>query len=468
MTQTIDPNDLLKEVLPTALIQKLKILPFKQTGDTISCYSVQEKNDEHRKAEKILKKIFDLRVVDSSDFTPAFLHFFDRKGSDSQMQNKKIDFSNYAEYIPQLLSEAQQIGSSDIHIEIYKEHYRIRMRMNGRLYTRYKLTEDEYFPLVNKIKIESQLDIAERRLPQDGRIHFVNQQFDFDIRVSTLPTLYGEKIVLRLLVKNDAVVQLDKVGMDSEQLLVFRENISHHNGILLISGPTGSGKTTTLYATLKQLNEESSNILTIEDPIEYTLDGVNQVQLKKEIGLDFSTALRTFLRQDPDIIMVGEIRDVQTANMAIRAALTGHLVLSTIHTNSAQGTIGRLVDMGVPDYLLASTLRLSLAQRLVALLCTSCKEQIDFDASLYPRGFKPPSSVENQFIAKGCSKCNYTGIERRKAIFELLEINEEVAYSIKHNQKIAVTYQTLSDKAFELFAQGLASFEEIFPHLLRH
>ena len=262
------------------------------------------------------------------------------------MDVSQIGYSN--DFLEKILLEAKAIGSSDIHFEPYEHKSRVRLRLDGKLLEYYSVPISDYPTMVNKIKIRANLDISEKRLPQDGRITVSSNGEEFDIRVSSLPTLHGEKLVLRILSRDTGSMDLTALGMTERELERYREGIKKPNGIVLISGPTGSGKTTTLYATLKQLNDGATNILTIEDPIEYTLEGVNQVQLKENIGLDFSSALRTFLRQDPDIIMVGEIRDVKTANMAIRAALTGHLVLSTIHTNSAWATISRLIDMGVP------------------------------------------------------------------------------------------------------------------------
>jgi len=325
---------------------------------------------------------------------------------------------------------------------------------------------------VNKIKIMSHMDIAEKRLPQDGRIFFNKDGMKFDIRVSVLPTLHGEKVVLRLL-NNDATdIELETLGFSTTDLENYQEGIKQHNGILLISGPTGSGKTTTLYATLKLLNQEERNIVTIEDPIEYTLEGINQVQLKESIGLDFASALKTFLRQDPDIIMLGEIRDKDTASMAIRASLTGHLVLSTIHTNSAWDTVSRLIDMGVPSYLIASTLRTSVAQRLVRILCPSCKGKRRFDANTLPKGFKPYQEVEEDYYAVGCEECHYTGYKGRKAIYEVIPIDREVASLIKSNAQDINTQleekniKSLAANAYQMFADGETSLEEIYSLLI--
>jgi len=385
-----------------------------------------------------------------------------------QLSNNADDFLN------NLIQEAKNLKSSDIHIESYEHKCRIRIRIDGMMVERYLLKREDYPALINKIKIYANLDIAEKRLPQDGRINFKYNDQQFDIRASILPTLYGEKVVLRLL-NNDATdIDLNSLGFSAFDLDNYLQGAKRPNGILLISGPTGSGKTTTLYATLKLLNKETRNILTIEDPVEYTLEGVNQVQLKESIGLGFAAALRTFLRQDPDVIMVGEIRDTETANMAIRAALTGHLVLSTIHTNSAWGTVSRLIDMGIPPFLVANTLNTTVAQRLVRLLCPHCKTQKDFDTGLYPKQFKPYNEVPHHFMATGCEECYYTGYKGRKAVYEVIPIDHELAFEIKNgNMNVNALLNdrgvhTLAENAFNLFSKGLTSIEEIYPLLFNY
>jgi type II secretory ATPase GspE/PulE/Tfp pilus assembly ATPase PilB-like protein len=366
-----------------------------------------------------------------------------------------------------LIFEAKSIGSSDIHFEVYEEDARIRFRVDGLLIEKYKIPGDNYLELINKIKIEANLDITEKRLPQDGRINYE----DFDIRVSILPTLHGEKVVMRLLGKDTSHLSLEDVGFEPDQYQIYLESIKQANGIVLISGPTGSGKTTTLYATLKLLNDNKRNIVTVEDPIEYTLRGINQVQLKEDIGLGFTSALRSFLRQDPDIIMLGEIRDAETAKMAIRASLTGHLVLSTIHTNSAIGTISRLIDMGVPAFYIAETLNASIAQRLLRKLCNSCKEQTNLNTKDFPMGYKMPEPIDTYYRAVGCPECFYTGYKGRVAIYEIIPINNEIVSVIKeHPQNIKdninYKYQSLSRKAFDLLANGTTSIEEIYSLLI--
>lgn len=374
-------------------------------------------------------------------------------------------------FLNDLIREARTLKSSDVHIEIYEEHCRVRIRIDGMMVERYVLKKTEYPALINKIKIMANLDIAEKRLPQDGRINFKYGVEAFDIRVSVLPTLHGEKVVLRLLNNNAANIDLKHVGFSDFDLENYLQGVKRPNGIILISGPTGSGKTTTLYATLKYLNKETRNILTIEDPIEYTLQGINQVQLKESIGLTFASALRTFLRQDPDVIMVGEIRDPETANMAIRAALTGHLVLSTVHTNSAWGTVSRLMDMGIPPFLVANTLNTSVAQRLIRLLCTSCKEQAPFDPASYPKQFKPFAPVSHHYLAKGCEKCYYTGYSGRKAVYEVIPLDHELTQEIKQGNLYINPLleergiKTLGENAFALFIKGETTIEEIYPLL---
>ncbi|TPV35103.1 type II/IV secretion system protein [Paucihalobacter ruber] len=387
--------------------------------------------------------------------------------------NKSKDSLNYSEdFLENLLLTAQNIGSSDIHFEIYENKCRVRLRLDGKLIEHYVIAKTDYPKLINKLKIKAGLDISEKRLPQDGRISVLLKNNEFDVRVSSLPTLYGEKMVLRILQRDTQHISLTDLGLTKEELSIYKETIKKPNGIILISGPTGSGKTTTLYATLKLLNNETTNILTIEDPIEYILEGINQVQLKESIGLDFTSTLRTFLRQDPDVIMVGEIRDANTANMAIRAALTGHLVLSTIHTNSAWATISRLIDMGIPPFLIASTLNASIAQRLVRKLCPHCKIKTNIDKNEFPENFEIPKSLQNVFKPVGCQKCHYTGYNGRQAIYEILPITNNLSELIMGNQLEIDGYvqinriSTLKNNAIKLVENGTTSIEEVYPILL--
>jgi len=381
--------------------------------------------------------------------------------------NGVINISRDGDVIDQFIQEAKRIGSSDIHIEVYEEGARVRMRVDGQLIERSHIALEDYPAIVNKVKIKANLDIAEKRLPQDGRITATHDGDAIDLRVSILPSLFGEKIVLRLLNRDATSIDLEKLGMANDHRSIFLNACKKPQGLVLISGPTGSGKTTTLYATLKELNTEKRNILTVEDPVEYTLEGINQVQLNEGIGLTFAKALRTFLRQDPDVIMLGEIRDSETAEMAIRAALTGHLVLSTIHTNSAWGTIERLIDMGVPSFLLANTLNLSVAQRLVRKLCDKCKKQKSIRKSEIP--FVLTESGElTVFEPIGCSSCFHTGYKGRIAIYEMISSSQILTDSIRENDLteeevlLKLNIEPLQIQAKNLLVKGISSVEELF------
>lgn len=395
-----------------------------------------------------------------------------RTGTTAQATTKttvSVSTERAESFVDDLVKEAKDLGSSDIHIETYEEECRVRIRIDGKLIEKYRIGKGDYPSLVNKLKIRANLDIAEKRLPQDGRINFKEHNDQFDIRVSVLPTMYGEKVVMRILNQDASRLDIEKLGMTVEQRDIYKDAIRKPDGIILISGPTGSGKTTTLYATLKALNTSQVNISTVEDPIEYSLEGINQVQVRDSIGLSFASALRSFLRQDPDIIMLGEIRDSETAQMAIRASLTGHLVLSTIHTNSAVDTISRLIDMGIPPFLIASTVHLSVAQRLIRLLCPECKQEEAMQGDLWPLGFQPPRPVHTHARPVGCEHCFYTGYRGRLALYETLPINETLRNSIRHNDNLKPAlpkdHKTLSDAAFDALENGLTSIEEAFPLL---
>jgi general secretion pathway protein E/type IV pilus assembly protein PilB len=443
------------------------IVPFNSDASEHYFFTSSEDQDIKDELEILFGKTVIFQLI-TEDEIKVLLNRYYRKTTTNQ-QALNADASK--DFLDKLIEEAKNLDSSDIHIEAFEDKSRVRFRIDGKLIERYIIKKEDYPAFINKIKIQAQLDIAEKRLPQDGRILFRKFGSKFDIRVSVLPTLHGEKIVLRIL-NNDATdVDIEALGFQKETLERYMEGVRKPNGIVLISGPTGSGKTTTLYATLKLLNNKDTNIVTIEDPIEYTLEGINQVQLKEEIGLSFARALRTFLRQDPDVIMLGEIRDGETANMAIRASLTGHLVLSTIHTNSAWGTITRLIDMGVPPFLLASTLNLSVAQRLVRKLCPHCKKKEPFDKNLYPRNYKPSQEISEHYTATGCDECFHTGYKGRIAVYEVIPFDSDLGELVKngifdarnHLKEKGVT--PLSESAFELLKTGKSSIEEVYPLL---
>lgn len=449
-----------------------KIVPLKVDQDILTILITDNLNTSEKKDE--LEVIIGYQLVLISVDEEQILQHLSRHYRKNTTSKTILKNEIEEDFLNLIVTEARTLKSSDIHIEAYSNKRRIRFRIDGKLVERYRLKNDQYSSFINKIKIKSQLDIAEKRLPQDGRMRLLLNTAEVDIRVSILPSLYGEKVVLRILNSDSSNIDLETIGLDSKQLTTFKNVLKKPHGIILISGPTGSGKTTTLYATLKILNNDENNILTIEDPIEYTLDGVNQVQLRESIGLTFANALKTFLRQDPDIIMLGEIRDPETAQMAIRAALTGHLVLSTIHTNSAWSTISRLIDMGIPSFLLSSTMNLTAAQRLVRKLCPSCKSVQDFlpaEVSQVATLFDPETKF---YKAEGCANCYYTGYAGRIAIYEIIPVDSEISLLIKDNvQDISKVFSernidSLKKRAINLVTNGITSVEEIYPILINY
>lgn len=326
-----------------------------------------------------------------------------------------------------LLIEAIEAGASDVHIEPYGHKLRTRYRVDGILYEVTSPPKKLHPAIISRVKIMSRLDIAERRLPQDGRCKAVLEDREIDLRVSIIPTAFGEKVVLRILDPEGLCLDLSELGLEPEALSVYKKGIGRPHGIVLVTGPTGCGKSTTLYSTLKVLNTIDRNILTVEDPVEYVIEGINQVQIKPEIGLDFVTGLRSFMRQDPNILMVGEIRDRETAEVAINAALTGHLVFSTLHTNDAPGAITRLVNMGIEPFLITSTVIMSLSQRLVRTICSHCKENyLVSRAMLQEIGFPSREESSTLYRGAGCEKCGQIGYKGRIGVFELMEMTDSI------------------------------------------
>ncbi|MGH9323048.1 MAG: type IV-A pilus assembly ATPase PilB [Vicinamibacteria bacterium] len=331
-----------------------------------------------------------------------------------------------------VLTDALRRGASDIHIEPYEREFRVRFRIDGILYVVMNPPMKLRDAIISRIKIMARLDISERRLPQDGRIKIrMNNQGklrELDYRVSTLPTLFGEKVVLRLLDKENLMLDMTKLGFEVSSLKKFEEAIFKPWGMALVTGPTGSGKTNTLYSAISQLNTPETNIMTAEDPVEFNLAGVNQVQMKESIGLNFAAALRSFLRQDPNIILVGEIRDFETAEIAVKAALTGHLVLSTLHTNDAPSTINRLMNMGIEPFLVATSVHLICAQRLVRRVCRECKTPIEVPPQGFiDAGFAPEEAKDiTAYKGRGCNLCNNTGYKGRVGLYEVLELTDDI------------------------------------------
>ncbi len=412
--------------------------------------------------DEILKGLEDeeLEVIEEKEDTPS------EQDLQSQVQDKPL-----VKLVDGIITDAIRKGSSDIHIECYEKRIRVRYRIDGILNEMAPLPFKYRAAIISRVKIMADLDISERRLPQDGRIKVKIGDHTVDIRLSVLPTIYGEKVVMRILDPRSLTVDLTKLGFPERGLKEFTKAINLPYGMVLVTGPTGSGKTTTLYSALKQVNKTDVNILTAEDPVEFNFDGINQVQVKPDIGLTFAVCLRSFLRQDPDIMMVGEVRDEETAEIAIRSALTGHLVFSTLHTNDAPSSINRLIDMGVPNYLVASAVRLIMAQRIVRKICPSCKQEVEV----------PPTTIEMLGVSeddartmkfyrgKGCPECNNSGFSGRTGLFEVLPINTEIEKAIldgESSQQVKIKavengMLTLRDAGIEKIKAGITTVEEV-------
>jgi type IV pilus assembly protein PilB len=374
-----------------------------------------------------------------------------------------------------ILTDALKRGASDIHIEPYEKEYRVRFRIDGILQTVMQPPIKLKDAITSRVKIMSKLDISEKRLPQDGRIMIKFQKEgrkkELDFRVSTVPTLFGEKIVLRLLDKENLRLDMTKLGFEQESLTKFEKAILKPYGMVLVTGPTGSGKTNTLYSSIARLNTPETNIMTAEDPVEFQLPGINQVQMKEQIGLNFAAALRAFLRQDPNIILVGEIRDFETAEIAVKAALTGHLVLSTLHTNDAPATISRLMNMGIEPFLVATSVHLICAQRLVRRVCAGCKAELDVpQQALLDAGFTPEEvKTAKAYHGKGCATCNGSGCKGRAGLYEVMEITDELrelilvgASALELKKKaIEMGMITLRRSGLIKVAAGMVPLEEV-------
>lgn len=459
--------------IQTEILQKIspvtaweyKIIPYATEGDILLCYGSEngDSTSKLQEIEVITGENIRVTPLQETEIVKLLNQYYRKTSIHSSSKTLISDSDNL---LLRLIDDAFRHYASDIHFECYEERCRIRFRMDGQLIERYVIEKHNYPSIVNQIKIMANLDISEKRLPQDGRIYYQSDKNKFDVRVSCIPTIYGEKIVLRLLTRHVDLLDLSHLGFSQRQLEDYVKSVKKPHGLVLISGPTGSGKSTTLYATLRLLNKEISNILTIEDPVEYTIGGINQVQLKEEIGLTFGSALRAFLRQDPDIIMLGEIRDTDTAQMAIRSALTGHLLLSTIHTNSAWGSISRLIDMNIHPYLISNTLVLTVAQRLVRLLCPHCKKKVVPGDELANIDL---SGIDYYYQPVGCEECYYTGYKGRKAIYEVVPIDGSLTEAIRDSQnnidnelrERGIT--SLKESGYKLFVDGATSMEEIIP-----
>src|SRR5213594_4090187 len=375
-------------------------------------------------------QVSNVEVVDDDEDSGGKVDVFELKESADEAPVVKL--------VNMVLVDAIQKGASDIHWEPYEKVFRIRFRIDGVLHETLSPPKRLEAAIISRLKIMSSLDIAERRVPQDGRIKLRHHTREIDFRVSVLPTIFGEKAVLRILDKDALQLDLTKLGFDAGSLEQFEKVIRQPYGMILITGPTGSGKTTTLYSAIHTINSPAHNIMTAEDPVEYNLKGVNQVQINDSIGRTFASALRAFLRQDPDVILVGETRDLETAQISIRAALTGHLVFTTLHTNDSPSTIARLIDMGIPPFLVASSLLLVMAQRLGRKVCKDCKEPYEVDEdSLLPYGHVLTGVGRTQFYkGRGCASCSFTGMKGRVAIYEVMPVSQEIRDLILKNAPV--------------------------------
>lgn len=433
-------------------------------------YGSQQEWEESQKVHQSNEEV-DRLLGDLDDF---LIEIRGEEDIDINDLEKASEEAPVIKLVNHLLMDSMHKGASDIHIEPYEKELRVRYRIDGVLYDIMHPPVKLKNAVTSRIKVMSNLDIAERRLPQDGRIKVkFPQNKNIEYRVSVIPTLFGEKVVMRILDKESLQLDLTKLGFEETQLEVFRESIYQPYGMVLITGPTGSGKTTTLYSSLIDLNRTDLNISTAEDPVEYSLSGVNQVQVHEEIGLTFSSCLRSFLRQDPDVILVGEIRDYETAEIAIKSALTGHLVLSTLHTNDAPSTITRLLNMGVEPFLVTASLNSIVAQRLVRVVCPGCKEEIDAAPQVLIDLGVSPKEVADYVIyqgrGEGCKLCSGTGYKGRLAVFEVMNINDELkefilsgasALEIKR-EAVRQGMRTLRQSALEKLKLGVTTIEEV-------
>ncbi len=489
------PESVIK-LIPPDLAVKYQVVPFKRQGNTLYLAVSDPTKVGVLDDIKFLTGLnVEVVVSSESEIAQALSTYYNASTILTENKdylssiaieesNEEVDISELQrsssdqpiiKFVNKVLFDAVKTGASDIHMEPYESIVRVRYRMDGKLIEQMKLPGQLKNPIISRLKIMSQMDIAERRLPQDGRIKAKMDGKEVDMRVSCLPTLFGEKIVIRVLDKSNLQLDMRKLGFSESQLSDFKSAIHKPYGMILVTGPTGSGKTTTLYSALSDLNKPDVNISTAEDPVEYNIQGINQVHINEEIGLTFAQALRSFLRQDPDVIMVGEIRDLETAEIAIKAALTGHLVLSTIHTNNASSTISRLINMKVEPFLVASSLNLIIAQRLIRKLCNECKSAYYPEISvLKGLGFDQGEIQNKRFYnAKGCSVCNKTGYKGRIAIYEVLNVRDEIKGLIYEDanefeiEKLAVKngMKTLRESAKEKFLEGITSLQEIIQYM---
>ena len=485
------------QLLPESVARENTIFPLSESGGTLRIATCDPTDmDAQEKLRFILNREVEMALAVCEQIVESINRHYglsDGESADSMLQeftDTAIDFTETAveqqaaaaqednsdapvvKLVNLIITEAVQLRASDIHIEPFEDRIRIRYRIDGRLVERDNPPRRLLGAMLSRIKILSKLDIAERRRPQDGRIKLTADGKDYDLRVSVLPTNHGQSVVMRILDKDNIKVGIRQLGLSENDFRQFKNLIRRPNGIILVTGPTGSGKTTTLYAALNELNRPDTKIITAEDPVEYYLAGINQVEIKHQIGLDFARVIRAMLRQAPNVILVGEMRDTETAQMGIQASLTGHLVFSTLHTNDAPGAVTRMIDMGVPAYLVASSVIAVLAQRLVRVNCTKCKQPHQpLDTELEAAGITPEMMQGATFMkGRGCSNCQKKGYKGRLGIFELMVMNNkirELAFQGAATQDIrraAVSsgMKVMFDDGIQKTLRGITTLDEVF------
>ncbi len=471
------------DLIPAEVATKFQVVPIKREGRIVTVAMANPDNifaiDDIKfitgfevkpvvATETAIKKTID-RLYDSADSLASIMgeieedfEIVENEDEDLSPEEAQSADAPVVKLVNSLISDAVGKGASDIHIEPYEKQVRVRYRIDGQLHEMMSPPFKMRAAVISRVKIMADLDIAEKRVPQDGRIKIRMHNKSIDLRVSTLPTIYGEKVVMRILDQSSLQIDLSKLGFHPTALAKFLNAIESPYGMVLVTGPTGSGKSTTLYSALSRINRPHSNIMTAEDPVEYNLHGINQVMVLEEIGLTFAAALKAFLRQDPNIIMVGEIRDLETASIATKAALTGHLVLSTLHTNDAASSVNRLIDMGIEPFLVSSSVLMIVAQRLVRRLCEKCKQPVKMhEEALRELGIMESPDELNMFETKGCPACSDTGYKGRVGLYEVMEITPSVREMIvDRSSTVEIKRQAMTDGMTTLRGDGLDKFKK--------
>ena len=491
--KSYEPDPTLIRLIPGDVATKFMALPVARTGRRLVVAMSNPANifaiddikfitgyevEPHVATENSLKRAID-RAYDSAGTMADVMKTMEEDfavveeddAAEAESGLAGMDEAPIVKLVNSLITDAVRKSASDIHIEPYEKSMRVRFRIDGVMQEMMAPPFKFKAAIISRLKIMAELDIAERRVPQDGRIKIKVLNRTIDLRVSSLPTIFGEKIVMRILDKSNLNIDLEKLGFEPASMKEFVAAVANPYGMVLVTGPTGSGKTTTLYSALSRVNTPEVNVMTAEDPVEYNLDGINQVLVNEDVGLTFAAALKAFLRQDPNIIMVGEIRDIETASIAVKAALTGHLVLSTLHTNDAPSAIGRMIDMGVEPFLVASSVNIVLAQRLVRRVCSNCKRQIELNEEvLRELQLDPKEAAKAKFFeGAGCVECNNTGYRGRQGVYEVMPFTsrlrdlvlERASANEVKKQAIAEGMLTLRRDALEKLKRGLTTVEEV-------